>query len=259
MYGILNIGNTCFMNSSLQFLLTIPNFGKDTALSNFLNSYNDGNPQPELSKNVVASKLKSFDNHFQHDAHEWIVNLLDILEVPRHVSGSAVNAARKITEEYLPYQFKLDVDVVFDECKHTNTHIEDLNHLSLDLTESIEHSMTEFMQEVAVNSSCDTCNHKGSAIKKWKIRSMPQYLIIHIKRFTKFGRKMGDPINPTLTGYKLVATVNHMGNQFSGHYTACSYRDNKWWMCNDSNVCEIEERHAVKAAEKAYLLLYIKV
>ena len=49
-----------------------------------------------------------------------------------------------------------------------------------------------------------------------------------------------------------------MGNQFSGHYTACSYRDGKWWMCNDSNVCEIEERHAVKAAEKAYLLMFKK-
>ena len=57
------------------------------------------------------------------------------------------------------------------------------------------------------------------------------------EKYVKFGRKMSDPINPTLTGYKLVATVNHMGNQFSGHYTACSYRDNKWWMCNDSNVC----------------------
>ena len=60
MYGILNIGNTCFMNSSLQFLLTIPNFGKNTPLSNFLNSYNDGNPQPELAKNVVASKINEY-------------------------------------------------------------------------------------------------------------------------------------------------------------------------------------------------------
>lgn len=256
MHGIRNIGNTCFMNSSLQFLLSIPKFGTDTKLTDFLDSYTNGSPKPELAKHIVASKIRSFNNHHQHDAHEWIVNLLDILEVPTNASGSAVSAARKINENLLPYQFKLEVDVTFTECKHTNSHEEELNHLSLDLSQSIEHSMNDFMKEVNVTSSCDTCEHKGPAVKKWKIKIMPEYLIVHIKRFTKFGRKISNPIEPKLPGYKLVATVNHMGNQFSGHYTACSYRDGKWWMCNDSNVCEIEERHAVKAAEKAYLLMF---
>ena len=258
MHGIRNIGNTCFMNSSLQFLLSIPNFGKDTSLSEFLSTYNSANPRPELAKNIVASKLQSFNNHQQHDAHEWIVNLLDILEGPKNIYNHPSSTENKIGENLLPYQFKLEVDVVFNKCKHTNTHIEDLNHLSLNISESIEKSMEEFMKEVSVTSSCDTCTHKGDAIKKWKIKSMPNYLIVHTKRFTKFGRKINNAIEPNLHEYKLVATVNHMGNQFSGHYTACSYRDGKWWMCNDSKVCEIEERHAIKAAEKAYLLMFKK-
>lgn len=258
MHGIQNIGNTCFMNSSLQFLLTIPNFGKNTLLDTFLNTYNDGNPDPNVAKQIVASKIKLFNNFQQHDAHEWIVNLLDILEVPKNASGSAVSAARKLNEKVLPYQFKLDVDVTFEECKHTNSHIEELNHLSLDLSSSLEQSLNDFMKEVNVASSCDTCNHRGDAVKSWRIKNLPNYLIIHVKRFTKFGRKISNAIDPSLPGYKLVATVNHMGNQFSGHYTACSYRDGQWWMCNDSNVCKIEERHAIKAAEKAYLLLFTK-
>ena len=57
--------------------------------------------------------------------------------------------------------------------------------------------------------------------------------------------------------YELVGAIVHKGDGIDGgHYVALVKRGNKWYCTNDSNVSEVSEEAAKKAAEEAYLFFY---
>jgi len=89
---------------------------------------------------------------------------------------------------------------------------------------------------------CSNCKTHQNAFKKMEIYRAPDYLIVHLKRFSHqrqsiFGsRKVGDLVNFPTQGldlgeyviapdggpfiYDLYAVSNHMGSLNGGHYTA---------------------------------------
>ena len=91
---------------------------------------------------------------------------------------------------------------------------------------------------------------------------MPQYLIIHWKRFERRGMKSNQRVAcpETFNDFELCGVVNHAGGSArSGHYTACAKHGVQWFLANDSSTMKIETRHALKAAEAGYLLFYRRV
>ncbi|XP_064488064.1 ubiquitin carboxyl-terminal hydrolase 15-like isoform X2 [Ornithodoros turicata] len=124
---------------------------------------------------------------------------------------------------------------------------------------------------------CPTCRRHQQATKKFDLWSLPQVLIIHLKRFfyNRFWRdkidtlvefpitnlKMQDYIiNPKHEPavYDLIAVANHYGGMGGGHYTA--YAKNKvtqqWYYFDDSNVSPSTEENVVSKA--AYVLFYAR-
>ncbi|KAI4873399.1 hypothetical protein NFI96_012314 [Prochilodus magdalenae] len=126
---------------------------------------------------------------------------------------------------------------------------------------------------------CPTCKKHQLATKKLDLWSLPEVLIIHLKRFsyTKYSRekldtivefplrhldfsgcllrKAGSDCEPP-SRYDLIAVSNHYGGLRDGHYT--SYARNKdngqWYYFDDSKVtCAKEEQIVTNAA---YLLFY---
>ncbi|KAL7884651.1 hypothetical protein AOLI_G00074210 [Acnodon oligacanthus] len=126
---------------------------------------------------------------------------------------------------------------------------------------------------------CPTCKKHQLATKKLDLWSLPEVLIIHLKRFsyTKYSRekldtivdfplrhldfsgcllkKAGTDCEPP-SRYDLIAVSNHYGGLRDGHYT--SYARNKdngqWYYFDDSKVtCAKEEQIVTNAA---YLLFY---
>ncbi len=241
--GLPNMGNTCFMNSVLQSLLSCTEFiNNSKLLQAFVTSYANKQPKPVIVRNLVMSKFPQFRNLYQHDAHEWLTALFEAL-------GS----------EAQDFLGTFEINVGFPSCEHMNTHTEDFNTISLSVLPRLEDSMKEFENTAEVMSTCDTCNtnEKVHAVKAMKILKHPKYLCVHLKRFMNNGCKIEDRVEvPAKTeNFELIAIINHVGNRDRGHYTACVLRD-KWYLCNDVNVCEIEERHAIKSAQKAYILIY---
>ena len=112
------------------------------------------------------------------------------------------------------------------------------------------------------------------AKKKLDIWSLPDILIIHLKRFSPF-RKLNTFVDFPLTGldmskflksegsaqgcsnvYDLFAVSQHMGAMGGGHYTAAvkNLQSKKWLVMDDSIATPVQPKSIVNSS--AYVLFY---
>ncbi len=222
----------------------------NSPLSSFAVPYRSGLGDPRVPQALVMEKFPEFRNNLQHDAHEWTLRLLELLE------------ESPVAEKF---DGTFHVTVAFPDCSHINRHDETFRSLSVDIPDG-ERDLSYAMHNIGmpddVESTCDTCNDnvRKRAVKSMVITSWPKHLIVHWKRFQNNGRKISKrvPTPMVFKHYELVAMVNHAGpSNTHGHYTACVRdADRNWWLCNDARTVSIEARHAFKASEMAYMTVW---
>jgi len=150
---------------------------------------------------------------------------------------------------------------------------------------SIYDCLSEFCKEELLTNDyqwkCSQCKVFRDAKKRIELWSVPDVLIIHLKRFYynnkgekyKIDKLVDFPttnldLTPSvLSSYKsckqplfnLYGVSNHIGNLTSGHYTAIVRNrfNNKWYNCNDSNCSEQDE--STVCTNGAYVLFYHRV
>lgn len=114
---------------------------------------------------------------------------------------------------------------------------------------------------------------KEDAKKMITFWSLPNILIITLKRFDFMNRKNNNLINFPLTNldltkyiigynkdsyiYDCYAVCNHMGGTNGGHYIAYVNNNNNWFSFNDHNVSKIENVNSI-VSQSAYCLFYRK-
>uniref|UniRef100_A0AAX7U4F8 Ubiquitin carboxyl-terminal hydrolase n=1 Tax=Astatotilapia calliptera TaxID=8154 RepID=A0AAX7U4F8_ASTCA len=152
-------------------------------------------------------------------------------------------------------------------------------HMTVQLQQCIELFTTVETLEEENPWYCPVCKKHQLSTKKLDLWSLPEVLIIHLKRFsyTKFTREKLDSIvefplrdldfsgfllRKTLSSeeppsrYDLIAVSNHYGGLRDGHYT--TYAKNKdngqWYYFDDSKVTYATEDQIVTNA--AYVLFY---
>ena len=323
--GLQNLGNSCFLNSTVQCLNHIEPLTQYFLQDKYSAELNRNNPlgssgnvalayasllkkmwggdysilAPRLLKQTVASFAPQFDNSYQHDSQEFCQFLMDGLHEDlnrvktkpyvEELEGFGLEDEYTAIESWRKHLLRHD-SIIVDHCQGMHrSHLtcphcgresikfDVYSSISLPLvtfkdqhTVHIQDCLEKFMEGEQLDERnawyCPNCRKHVCALKMIALWSVPDILILHLKRFTfdtcmisggmlrsKIDSKVEfpiegldltkhvlgpiDPAAPPI--YKLFGVSEHTGpTANSGHYTATVRNsiDGQWYRCNDSNV-----------------------
>jgi ubiquitin C-terminal hydrolase len=267
MNGIINIGNSCYLNSAIQMLFNSDGFNnivKSTVFEDFINKYKNYKVyNPAEVKMIVAKHNAIFANTNQQDSYEFIIFLFDILD--KMLGNSRENKL------YIKFGLETTTNI---KCKMSHCLKESLTKttelfLQLPITNDLDLSSSyrKYKEmEILQNDNayyCEKCKAKNTARKNTITSKWPDNLIIVLKRFDHYMRKDNRQINIPLNwrhGYKLKGGIIHLGSFGGGHYIYYGHNNNQeWFIANDSNISNIDINSLINnQAKQSYILLYEK-
>jgi ubiquitin carboxyl-terminal hydrolase 8 len=341
--GLQNLGNSCFLNSTVQCLSHLELFTQYFMRERYEDDLNGRNPlgsggqvatayasllkkvwggehsvlAPRQLKQTVAAFAPQFNNTYQHDSQEFCQFLMDGLHEDlnrvktkpyvEELEGFGMEDDKAAIESWRKHLLRHD-SVVVDHCQGMHrSHLtcpkcgresikfDVYSSISLPLAAKKDHSMIQltdcierFMEGEQLDERnawyCPRCRQHVCALKMIALWTIPDILILHLKRFTfepnllsggMLRSKVDDtvsfpienmdlskyvlgPIDPDAPPvYKLIGVSEHTGpTANSGHYTATVRNsiDGQWYRCNDSHVGRTSGEAAITGG--AYLLFY---
>ena len=236
----------------------------------------------------------------QQDSHEFLVYLLEILhlslayevdieETKKGVSTDLVQKSIDTWRVLFGKEYSVIIQTFYGSTLNTITCntmcglreqlFEPYNCLQLDIDNksSLYECLDSYFlnEEVVMDWRCEKCGNNGCK-KDTKLWMLPNYVIIHLKRFERTGTtKDTNMITYPLRDlnlskyvsmeksdsnkyiYDLYAVNYHNGNLNFGHYwSVCKNLDGKWYNFNDGNVSRISEEQII--TNDAYILFYYR-
>lgn len=167
-----------------------------------------------------------------------------------------------------------------DTIENTNTWPVDVKYVH-DIRKGMFHFLREEVLDGENSYKCEKCNRKTRATKKYSIKTAPNILVIHLKRFDcsfigKLTHYVAYPelINlkslmtesesneKTLRGnvnYKLYGVLVHVGStSHSGHYYSYVRAPNNiWYKADDQRINAVQANDALR--QNAYILFYSRL
>jgi len=279
--GIVNVGFTCYANATLQAFrhcYNIENLFQEDKYTTILKKdckYNEITKQfANLIQTVsqIQSNSSIRPNGFwhafsevakdscfehlalreQHDAHEFLMFLLDSLHesLSRNVNMNITkcelkserqifqNKSLEVWKNSFENQYSPFVDLFFGlfhiqtlcrSCGFTSNKWETFNTLKGVIKKQnekptlIECIMGELNEEIIEDYACDKCTPKRSkAIRKTRIWKLPKNLIVVLKRFNYDGQKIHTPIEP----FGPILNLTGLFSQSSPYKKICDYQLN---------------------------------
>lgn len=329
--GLANLGNTCFINATVQCLshtYELNEFFEDETYKKKLNDepdcmiiveYDDLRrlmwsenctiaPRRFISHIHKISSIKGrniFTGFAQNDLPEFLLFFIDCFheslkrEVVMNIDGNALNSMDELAvksytmmknmyEKEYSEMIKLFFGIHVSELnfKDTKKHIsvtpEPFFILNVPIPKMKNPGLKDCFDMYCSNEEIDEENglvnedtgKKEAMYKKISFFSLPQILVVSLKRFTNLGRKNNVYIDVPLEDlnlskyvvgydkisymYDLYGVCNHSGSALGGHYTANIKNANgKWYNINDTFVSEISDTDKV-ISNQAYCLFYRK-
>ena len=234
--------------------------------------------------------FEKFTSKMCHDSHEFYMCMLDILheataqevemrilrpapvtETDKHCTQALTAWKQQFSKTYSPF-----VDLFYGlyhfvvTCKgcgkesHRWEPFTELKGVPTGSDANLESMINEEFSPVTIaDYDCESCRPtRKEAVQTVSIWRLPQYLIVHLKRFSSDGRKIRTRLTPLILmgeglvsfkqffskespeynekqPYKLISIVDHHGSANGGHYTAqCrSVADTTKWNLYDDDNC----------------------
>jgi ubiquitin C-terminal hydrolase len=232
-----NIHNSCYINAILQCLVYFPELTqwcKDHATTHeMIKEYSDLQVMLTSSyKEVAPHRFLHYVYKWfkmvpgeQHDAHEFLTHMLDVLNCPatqgirRSILGTSVQ-----TEPFTCLELPIPRDgATLEEC-------------------------------ISAGIATEMVEYEGKQVeKRWEIQCPPILCIVFLRFHATSTKKNWRVLIPKKLGqYTLMSVCNHHGSATNGHYTAYVYLD-EWYECNDESIRKIEP-----TMENAYCIFFRK-
>lgn len=225
--GMVNLGNTCYLNATLQALFHVPAFVEwllnDTehmkkceqingpgfgdcitcSMSRTLRlSHNNQIIKPSL----ITSKIKMICRHMSHgsqeDAHEFMRHLLENME-KAYLNRCKAQKFDPYSKETTPinqiFGGYIRTEVKCLRCSYASTTFQHIQDLILDIRKAskVEDAMDQYFSKERLEENsykCEKCKCGVPAIKKYSIERPPKVLCIQLKRFNAVGVKIPKPV-----------------------------------------------------------------
>ena len=257
-----------------------------------------------LQKISHLKNKEIFSGFAQNDLPEFLIFLIDsfhnslLREVTINISGRSENSRDKLAKvcykmirEMYSKKYSEIIDIFYgisiSQLSSVDNKIlrvvpEPFCILSLPIPEIPNPTIFDCLDMYCIKERLDgdnawfneKTNKKEIVDKNTIFWSLPQLLIIDIKRFTNNNKKINKLVQSNLTNidftkyingynketyiYDLYGICNHMGGCYGGHYTAyVKNANNKWYQYNDTQVEEISENKII--SQNSYCFFYRKI
>lgn len=226
--SLVNTGNTCYLGTALQCLMSVSRF-----VSEYTHSLDKNDPfvqsfvyvckqlehgfdhiQPNDLYTQIRSNYDFFNNREEHDAHEAIQVILDILS----------NRTKHVNRNFIEESFRIELKSIIKcgDCRHVITSYQ-REYGMFENTLCAQKRMNDYR--------CDCCGAMGACRMHVRIYRLPPCLILKSSKCTSTILKMH---NHT---YYLRAVCKYFERTGSGggHYVAIVRKnDSKWYLKDDT-------------------------
>lgn len=222
--GLINTGNSCFLNSALQCLLHTPpllhvlhshsrtqpcrvktGFCMTCSLKAVMEEAH-GHRKHAFTPYQIANRLQVIAGHMrrgrQEDSHEFLRYAIDALQ-KSCLAGHSSKVDPKLAETTWVHKIfggKLRSRVTCGECDYNSDTFDSILDLSVDIhgVDTLRSALRKFTAtdylKGADKYKCEKCKRHVVASKRFTIHDAPEALTIHLKRFSPLGRKIGHAV-----------------------------------------------------------------
>ena len=243
--GLQNFGNSCFLNSIVQVLRytkpvverLLEIHSENEVTQSFIELLYQGSNPRKFVKNLSSL---GFDPIYQHDAHEFLLTMLDkVYEDP---------ACKDIKN---PFEGHFESTLT---CKNGHTSVSKEPFCCLSLNGGLDEGLAKLEEPETVVCKCDDCDE--TEMVKTVVIHPAEVICVQFKRFDLNGKLTYKvALKEKWFGYRLVGLVNHMGSCHGGHYTAAINVDGQWKHANDEEFQDIDG--LPQRSRVPYMLVYV--